>query len=960
MNCNNTFTRYFFLVFCFLVSTTIVAQSDWSALGADDYNQPYASGTEAPHIAIHPITGDIYMAFNIYGLPVSVGGGHVRKYNLITDSWENVGTSFSNGSTSLVQIAFNSVGTLYVGFVDYDYGSTTLVKTLNTDTGLWDTVGLPILADYAQSFVFKVGADDFPYVFYRDSAHNYKGTVKKFDGTLWSIVGSAGFTPISVASTAMAIAADGTIYVAFSSQLTGTPEASVMTYNGSTWQFAGLQIVSNNGVSPGISIAINPVTNYPLIAMTENFPRRVVVKEYNGTSWNLVGIENLTDDGRGNTLYVDSDGTPYVAHDHKYSDKAMVKKFNGTSWENIGTTEFSVGKIAVSTLAMKNNTLYIAYTDITNNSKPTLMKNVGDDWICLGGTEGFNKEIVEAQDMGGMKSADLTIAADGTIYYGYSEFSESGLITVRKYLADTNTWEVVGQSGISSNRSNYVSMATYQNTPYVAYSKYYTESNSKVTVKKFNGNEWVTVGLPNFSSGDTRHNKLAIAPDGTPYILFCDVANGAKATVMKFNGQAWVLVGTAGISEYEIHQTSIAIGPDGTPYVSYGIYSNMDGGHSYVKKFNGVTWENVGENFSEENGFFQSIKFGPDGLLYVVFSANTDGKANVRKFGNNGWEIVGTVGISPSSTIYNLISFKPDGQIFICFRNDIDGKPLVMKFNGADWVSVGTVDISASNMAEQLSFQLNPDGTKAIVVYASPCAYAKSIDITCNTSEPIAEDQSFCEGATVADLIAIGQNLKWFNVASFGTQLATDLPLTTGTYYVNQMMEDCEGPTKSVNVTVNSIPSPPTGEIVQILTSEASTISNLEVNGINIKWYDAAGVILPATTQLENGTTYYATQTINDCESMPLGVTVQFVLNTNQFKNPNFIFYPNPVSDDLFIESPTTIYQIEIFNIMGQKIRTDFFNNEKALINMSKLPTGIYLIQVYSDQGPEIFKVLKK
>src|SRR5690554_3622461 len=41
------------------------------------------------------------------------------------------------------------------------------------------------------------------------------------------------------------------------------------------------------------------------------------------------------------------------------------------------------------------------------------------------------------------------------------------------------------------------------------------------------------------------------------------------------------------------------------------------------------------------------------------------------------------------------------------------------------------------------------------------------------------------------------------------------------------------------------------------------------ITGSNIQWYDAAagGNLLPTTTALTNGTTYYASQTVGVCES---------------------------------------------------------------------------------------------
>lgn len=77
-----------------------------------------------------------------------------------------------------------------------------------------------------------------------------------------------------------------------------------------------------------------------------------------------------------------------------------------------------------------------------------------------------------------------------------------------------------------------------------------------------------------------------------------------------------------------------------------------------------------------------------------------------------------------------------------------------------------------------------------------------------------------------------------------------------------------------LTIVVNSTPAP-TGSSAQTL-SVGSTLANVAVTGTNIQWYDAAsnGNLLPSSTVLVNGMTYYATQTLNGCESPTLAVTV--------------------------------------------------------------------------------------
>ena len=67
-----------------------------------------------------------------------------------------------------------------------------------------------------------------------------------------------------------------------------------------------------------------------------------------------------------------------------------------------------------------------------------------------------------------------------------------------------------------------------------------------------------------------------------------------------------------------------------------------------------------------------------------------------------------------------------------------------------------------------------------------------TITVNPNPTQPTAVLQEFCDSATVADLVATGTNLNWYNVAINGTALTSSTALTTGYYYVSQTIDTCE------------------------------------------------------------------------------------------------------------------------------------------------------------------------
>ena len=159
---------------------------------------------------------------------------------------------------------------------------------------------------------------------------------------------------------------------------------------------------------------------------------------------------------------------------------------------------------------------------------------------------------------------------------------------------------------------------------------------------------------------------------------------------------------------------------------------------------------------------------------------------------------------------------------------------------------------------------------------------AVTVSIT-NTAAPTGNaTQTFCSSATIANLTATGTAIKWYTAATGGTALANTTALVNGTtYYASQTINSCESASR-LAVTVNiTNTAAPTGNTTQTFCSSA-TVANLTASGTTIHWYAAAtgGSALTSTTALVNGTTYYATQTVNSCESANrLAVTVS-ITNT--------------------------------------------------------------------------------
>ena len=90
-----------------------------------------------------------------------------------------------------------------------------------------------------------------------------------------------------------------------------------------------------------------------------------------------------------------------------------------------------------------------------------------------------------------------------------------------------------------------------------------------------------------------------------------------------------------------------------------------------------------------------------------------------------------------------------------------------------------------------------------------------------------------------------------------------------------------------------------------------------------------------------------------EAESEPLSVTVTW--DVVQENGKEIKLYPNPAKGTLHIEG-TDILQVELFNIVGQKVLS--INENFQAIKLDQLPNGLYFVRLQSKQGEQNLKIL--
>ena len=131
------------------------------------------------------------------------------------------------------------------------------------------------------------------------------------------------------------------------------------------------------------------------------------------------------------------------------------------------------------------------------------------------------------------------------------------------------------------------------------------------------------------------------------------------------------------------------------------------------------------------------------------------------------------------------------------------------------------------------------------------------------------------------------------------------------------------------------------------------------------QWYNlGSGLINNATSNIYSpqiSGKYFTIVSSNGCSSDSSNIIYYnnlSVLEANY--NKTIRLYPNPVKDNLTIESPTNANQkLEIINLLGQTMYT-YYIYSKATIDVSSFPKGVYLIKINTPNGVVVKKFVKE
>ncbi|WNJ20098.1 Omp28-related outer membrane protein [Pontibacter sp. G13] len=245
----------------------------------------------------------------VYISTLTTGGLEVHALN--NGNYNKIGGTIGNGGNP--EMAFAPDGTLYIVYVDWSSNYSGMCKSYNGIS--WNTVGNGSFSNGTRTSLpqVEIAPDGTPYIMHAfgASALDLRSQVLQYNGVVWMPVG--GMEVADNVSTLsdhdIAIGDNGSIYTAMLN--TTMRELNVYQLMSGLWVQIGANVADS--IANTVTLDAHP-GGWPVVGYQDSKSGNgTSVKLYNGTSWEFVGLQGFTDAAIGQRLLIDSQGDYYMA-----------------------------------------------------------------------------------------------------------------------------------------------------------------------------------------------------------------------------------------------------------------------------------------------------------------------------------------------------------------------------------------------------------------------------------------------------------------------------------------------------------------------------------------------------------------------------------------------------------------------------------------------------------------------
>ncbi len=658
----------------------------------------------------------------------------------------------------------------------------------------------------------------------------------------------------------------------------------------------------------------------------------------------------------------------------------------GQTWENVGmNANISAGGSSYNNLAVDaQGNYYLSYYDVSVQ-KGSVQKFNGTSWSYLGGSAGITDSYAIFNS--------LTLDAQGNIYY-----TNQGMgLEVRKF--DGSSWTQL-VSPVSSAINYQASAVSSSNVLFI----YATHGSG--TVQRFLNGAWEQVGNAGFSSGAS-FAEMVIGNNNKIYT--CNVSDGVRVYENNTNAttaDAWTLVGGSIVdaaSSGEQYTSDIALDAGNNLYVAY--VSNSAGGQKLnVKKFNGTSWMQLGApNFSGGRVQHAAIAVTSSGQPYVVasrwendnFLKNTVYKLDV----NNEWVKFGGDFISDDQATYNdMIIDEVNNYLVLAYSEDVTKVKRISitaaaapTCNNADpgntpgdtgcvtfnYKGQPVIYTTVRGTDGKIWLQQNLGSSQVAAAQADADSYGDLFQWgrwddghqarnSSTTTVPSANNPIGLNGITS---FILGSGPSWWSANATSDQWtaanSSSIAVEKGADPCKAIGQGWKLPTQAewaAAVASEGISNPATAYNSKLKLPVAGNRSFLDGS---FSYMGQRGYYWSSDIASSGGKYLYIGSSSANAGSggqRAQGQSVRCIkdvsgLGTSDITKVTAGIYPNPTNGILTVKADSEIENVNVTNVVGQRINVTFRNNQ---INLNGFPNGIYVVELAFKNGLKISKIIIK
>lgn len=95
-------------------------------------------------------------------------------------------------------------------------------------------------------------------------------------------------------------------------------------------------------------------------------------------------------------------------------------------------------------------------------------------------------------------------------------------------------------------------------------------------------------------------------------------------------------------------------------------------------------------------------------------------------------------------------------------------------------------------------------------------------------------------------------------------------------------------------------------------------------------------------------------------QNVKIDVNGEYYTSINETATPILSMYPNPVKDQLYINLNAGTYQLNVYNTLGNVVLSKEVSGGMNVVDMSKLPAGLYIINIAGSDYSTTRKIVKQ